>query len=687
MLTERFREATTLHQAGALEQAEAIYREMLCEDPEHAGAWHRQGLIFLARGDLPQALEHVEHALTLCDTKAVYWNNYGAVLKELKRQEHAKNAFQKALALRDDYVDAWSNLGSMQAELGQLDEAEKSIRYALQLHPQHADAMGHLAAISYERGELEEAFRLCQDALVVAPAKGESHDLSGRILGAMKRPEEAAAAYERARLCNPTAVDIQLNLGHAYTDLEDTEKARQAFQGAARMRPDLPMWQLRHLGLCPTVFQNAVAVDEYRVGLERQLDEALADPPLFDWRTVLRDGVVPSFQLSHHGVCNRRIKERFAQLFAPRFPQERPRPKRRNKIRVAFTCTRGHEGGFLRGFGGVMERLDRKRFEVFGLVSQGIVQHCRTRVRSDDVTWIGFPQHMETVLRVFREAECDVVMHWQAGTDIMNYFLPFLPLAPVQCIGFGNHGTTGISNIDYFVSSGLFERGSEADEDYAESLVQFKGTTAWQQRPATPQPARREDFGLPDEGTLYFCPQRHAKFHPEFDGVLRNILAADRSGHVIILQGNRPRSAESLRRRLADCLGEDFSRRVLFVPSQKASGYYRLLSLMDVVLDTPVYSASLTGYDAFSLGIPVVSMPGRHMVQRYAAGFYERMGIQGLTVDGPDEYVRLAVELGRDVSFRDRMRERIQEQSGILFEDASAVREYDEFFSEVVHKR
>ena len=43
-----------------------------------------------------------------------------------------------------------------------------------------------------------------------------------------------------------------------------------------------------------------------------------------------------------------------------------------------------------------------------------------------------------------------------AGTDIMNYFLPFLPLAPVQTIGSGMHGTTGIANIDYGISSQLF---------------------------------------------------------------------------------------------------------------------------------------------------------------------------------------------------------------------------------------
>lgn len=683
MLKDRFREATTLHRVGALEEAEEIYRDLLRDDPDHANAWHRLGLVLHARREFVAAIEHIEKALAISETNPIHWNNYGAVLKDYGRQLQAKEAFEKALGFDDEYADAWSNLGLMQADLGELDEAEKSIRYALHLEPQHADAMRHLAVVFRERGDFEEALRLCQDAIAVAPAKPEVHQVTGAVLHAMKRFEESAAAFERARQCNPTAVDTQFNLGSAYADLDETEKAQEAFRTAARMRPDLPVWELRHLGLCQTVFQTAAEIDEYRADLERQLDKALADRPPFDWRVALRDGFVPSFQLYHHGVCNRRLKEKFAGLFAPHFPQDRPKLKSRTKIRVGFTCTRGHEGGFIRGFGGILERLDRTRFEIVGLVSQSIIDSCRRGVRADDVTWVGFPHHMETVLRLFHEAECDVLMHWQAGTDIVNYFLPFLPLAPVQCIGFGNHGTTGISNIDYFVSSRLFERAADADDDYAESLVQFAGTTAWQPRPPDPPPTRRSDFGLPATGTLYFCPQRHAKFHPDFDRVLYRILAEDTSGHVVIMKGNRPRSAAMLRERFFRTLGDALAGRILFVPSQKAEGYYRLLSLMDIVLDTPVYSASLTGYDAFAYGIPVVTIPGRHMVQRYATGLCERMEVEGPVAKSEDDYVRLAVELSRNTDVRRRMRARIQERCEVLFQDASVIDEYNDFFWKV----
>jgi predicted O-linked N-acetylglucosamine transferase (SPINDLY family) len=331
-----------------------------------------------------------------------------------------------------------------------------------------------------------------------------------------------------------------------------------------------------------------------------------------------------------------------------------------------------------------MERLCRKRFEVVGLVSESIRPFCRKTIRSDDITWIGFPHHLERAWEQFAQAECDIVMHWHAGTDVMNYFLAFLPLAPIQCIGFGTHGTSGIANIDYFVSSRLFERGEEANDDYTESLVQFQGSTAWQTRPPDPPPAKRADFGLPEVGSLYFCPQRDAKFHPDFDRILWQILEGHPSSHIVILRGDCRKSAEALHARLVGSLGETLCKRVVFIPAQKPADYYRLLSLVDVVLDTPAYSASLTGYDAFAYRVPIVTMPGEQMVQRYAHGLYTRMGLGHLSVSSEQEYVELAVRLGRDAELLEEARASIGARNEALFEDRGAIQEYETLFERIV---
>jgi tetratricopeptide (TPR) repeat protein len=100
---EAFAVAVRHHQAGRPDEAAVLYEQVLRENPAHAGASHLLGVVHRGRGNLDTALRHIEHALALCRTKAVYWNNYGAVLKELGRVAEAKTAFEQALRIRVAY--------------------------------------------------------------------------------------------------------------------------------------------------------------------------------------------------------------------------------------------------------------------------------------------------------------------------------------------------------------------------------------------------------------------------------------------------------------------------------------------------------------------------------------------------------------------------------------------------------
>jgi len=92
-----FRHALAAHQAGRSSEAMAGYCDVLQMKPNHPGAHHLKGLIHHGRGENALARELIETALGYCDTKAVYWNNYGAVLKDLGCCDEAKAAFEKAV--------------------------------------------------------------------------------------------------------------------------------------------------------------------------------------------------------------------------------------------------------------------------------------------------------------------------------------------------------------------------------------------------------------------------------------------------------------------------------------------------------------------------------------------------------------------------------------------------------------
>src|SRR6185437_8243427 len=66
----------------------------------------------------------------------------------------------------------------------------------------------------------------------------------------------------------------------------------------------------------------------------------------------------------------------------------------------------------------------------------------------------------------------DILLYADIGMDLLSYYLAFARLAPVQCTTWGHPVTSGISQIDYFISSQELEP-ADADSHYSEKLVKL----------------------------------------------------------------------------------------------------------------------------------------------------------------------------------------------------------------------
>lgn len=674
---DSFRAAIQLHQAGTVEQAAEIYRELLRQQPNHAGAWHLLGVAHQQQGNLELALEHIRKAIALDATKAIYYNNLGVTLRSLMQHQEALAAFRQAVAINPGYADAHSNLALSLHETGKPAEALRSFHVALRLNPKHPDALFNLGNLYQELGRYAEASDVYQLAIQQQPRRPGIHNNLANALLAQRRVAEAEGSYRRAIDLDPDYAEAHLNLGAAFAQQDRVEDAARCYETASRLKPEKMLWKMRSAGLCPAVFQSAQQLDQFRADLAARLDTYRQWPLEVDWRDLPRDAFAPSFYLSHHGRNNRPLKEKYSVLFEGHFPQKKP-SLGRGKPRIGMLVTRHHEGGFLRGTSGIIEHLDGSRFEPVILCSQSILETCRRAIRRADVDWVPFSDHFPQAVERIAAARCDILYHWQIGTDPLDYFLPFARLAPIQCTGWGTHATTGIAAVDYYLSSRLIEADG-ADGHYTETLYRFDTFPTYQPRIPQPPPTQRSFFGLPDRGNIYLCPPRLPKFHPDLDRLLLGVLASDPEGFLVIIEGKHPHGYELLRRRFEETLAGVLNR-VLFLPTQSPVDFVRLLSVSDVVLDTVHYSVGLMGHDAFSLGVPVVTLPGEFNVGRYTLGYYRRMGIEELIAHSPDEYIGLAVRVGTDRDYREAVCRKIAERSDVLFGDQDAVRGYERFF-------
>ena len=639
------------HQKGDLREAARVYRQVIGRNPKHPGAWHFLGVIAMTQGDIATALEYLEKAIALETEKPVYWNNYGAALKLAERLHDAQVAFEKALALNPAYADAWANLGHL-FFLQKMPQAEKALQNALKINPKHPDALRHLANEYVRQKRFFESRKFFEQY-------------------AAQVPESAELLHWKACL---------------YGDTEEISTAKKTFVRAASLPGGKTVWRWKHLWYCPTFFENSEEIDAYWNRLNADLDEAIAEQNTYDWRTLASDGFTHSFNLPHHNRCCRTVLEKFSQLFAPSFPFERPEWCPEHKIRVGFLVTSGHEGGFLRFNEGLMNLLNPERFEVYLFYNETTRERYRNHSFRSNIHIVPFSWNFEEAVRTIRATRCDVIYYWKAGADAWSTFLPMCRLAPRQITSWGTHGTSGIPHLDAYVSWNLAE-APNAQEQYTEKLRTLDTSPLYEPFLTDAfHSVSRKELGLPAHGALYFCPQRPAKYHPMFDEYLKEILEFDASGHILLLMGHDPLLSEKFIRRFHKCLGEKNFRRMIFLPQQTVSQYYRLLSSSTVLLNSPIYSGEITLVDGLLCGIPSISQVGELLVQRYHVAYNHVLGTESLMAANREEYVSQTVKLGTDTSYRERIVQTFLSRRDILFENPQCIHGWEMLLTRLVEE-
>ena len=163
------------HQAGRLQAAEQIYRQILAAEPKQADAWHLLGVINAQTGNHQLAVEYIYRALSVKPDFALAHNNLGNELKAQGKLDEAIACYRRALELKPDLVLAHNNLGNALKDQGELDEAVACYRRALELKPDMAEAHSNLGDALNHQGKPDEALACFRRALELMPDFALAH--------------------------------------------------------------------------------------------------------------------------------------------------------------------------------------------------------------------------------------------------------------------------------------------------------------------------------------------------------------------------------------------------------------------------------------------------------------------------------------------------------------------------------
>jgi protein O-GlcNAc transferase len=118
------------------------------------------------------------------------------------------------------------------------------------------------------------------------------------------------------------------------------------------------------------------------------------------------------------------------------------------------------------------------------------------------------------------------------------------------------------------------------------------------------------------------------------------------------------------------------------LPHMSWRDYLNFIAVSDVMLDPFHFGGGNTTYESLAMGVPVVTLPLRYLRGRPALGCYAKMEMSDCVAGTPEEYAQLAVRLGTEVHYRRSIAAKINERSGVLFENHEMAKALGDFLME-----
>jgi predicted TPR repeat methyltransferase len=224
------------HQSGRLREAEQLYRQVLAEQPAHAGAMHFLGVMAHQQGRNDLAIDLIRQSITLKPHWAEAHNNLALALQSSGQIDAAIASCREALRLKPDFPGALYNLGTALKTKGGLNEAIAGLRRAVALLPTYAEAHNALAVLLMEQGHTDDAIAAFRQAIALRPAFAEAHTNLGSALKNRRQFDEAIAAHRQAIALNPKLAEAHNNLGTALDAAGRTDQAMAAYRAAIACR-------------------------------------------------------------------------------------------------------------------------------------------------------------------------------------------------------------------------------------------------------------------------------------------------------------------------------------------------------------------------------------------------------------------------------------------------------------------
>jgi len=707
---DRFQQALSLHQAGKVIEAQAIYEELVRAQPRNCDALHMLGVTYSQGGKHRKALELIGRAIGLCPERALFYSNRGIALAELGRFEEAVASYDRALAIEPQYSDAHYNRGNALTGLKQYDaaiasydraiaidsnhaaahynrglalkglqrfaDAVASYDQAIAIAPGYAPAHSNRGSALAELGRFEDALASFDRAIAIEPRFSQAHCNRGAALTACRRYGDALTSFDYAISIEPENAEAWYNRGTALMALERRDQALASFDRAIAIRPRYAEALYNRGDALASLDQFAAAVASYEraIALKPDIDYLFGTllhtrMKLCDWGNFVVDTgelfarigkhLRAATGFSMHALTDSpSLQRQTARIYAEdKCPPDASlgpiaRRVRQAKIRLGYFSADFYEHATMQLIVGLFEEHDRERFDLVAFsFGPRIEDEMRQRVRGAFGQFIEVYDHTDRqIAELARSLEIDIAVDLKGFTQDARSGIFSLRAAPIQVNYLGYPGTMASENIDYLIADRvLVPPGSEGHFSEKIAFLPDSYQANDCKRKIAEQTFTRREVELPEDGFVFCCFNAHYKITPGMFESWMRILQGVKDSVLWLLDG-APEALVNLRKEAAQRgIAPD---RLIFAQRLPPAEHLARVRLADLFLDTLPCNAHTTASDALWAGLPVLTCLGQSFTGRVAASLLHAIHLPELITHSQTNYEALAIELATN---RDRL--------------------------------
>jgi glycosyltransferase involved in cell wall biosynthesis len=246
-------------------------------------------------------------------------------------------------------------------------------------------------------------------------------------------------------------------------------------------------------------------------------------------------------------------------------------------------------------------------------------------------------------------------------------------LARVQATSVANVVTTGIGNVDYFLTGTSSDPSPDAASHYMEKLFRLDGSahcfSYGHGATSNAKATTRAELGLRDDQVVFASGANLYKITPELLGAWAKILAGAPSAALMLFPFGPnwypAYPVDEFTRHVKVVLGDVAGDRVYVMNPQPAPDraqlreYYRVA---DVYLDSFPFCGSTSLIEPLEVGLPVITRGGATFRSAMGGAMLREIGMDELVAGDAAKYAAIAIELANNSSRRAELSKRTRDR-------------------------